>query len=150
MDKNYKKSNKTFLCWCCCSCLSCARATWGKGKDMCGFECESIGPFLESDDSIIVRGGGFKAVRPNYTWLWKPWLACRGCRLRSGISHSSFQRVPNTSASAHCQDFLVPCLSSWRRRKGWRSGWGQKGAYFVVLYKTQLFATIQEAFITAM
>jgi len=53
---------------------------------------------------------------PAYTWVRKWWLAWIGSLLRSGMSHRSFQRVPQTSASAHCQDFFEPYLR-WRRRR---------------------------------
>lgn len=41
-----------------------------------------------------------------YTWVRKWWLPWSGCLLRSGMNHKSFQRVPQTSASAHCQERL--------------------------------------------
>lgn len=47
---------------------------------------------------------------PDYTWVRKWWLPWIGCLLRSGINHKSFQRVPHTSASAHCHDRLDPKL----------------------------------------
>lgn len=47
---------------------------------------------------------------PAYTCERNWWLALSGCLLRSGMSQRSFQRVPQTSASAHCQDLFAPYL----------------------------------------
>lgn len=51
-----------------------------------------------------------------YTWVRKRWLAWRGCLLRSGFNHKNFQRVPQTSASAHCQDLFAPYLIRKQRQ----------------------------------
>lgn len=51
------------------------------------------------------------AALPGYTWVRKWWPTWSGCLLRSGMNHRSFQRVPQTSASAHCQVFLEPYLT---------------------------------------
>uniref|UniRef100_A0A668SLD6 Phospholipase A2-activating protein n=2 Tax=Oreochromis aureus TaxID=47969 RepID=A0A668SLD6_OREAU len=53
-----------------------------------------------------VQVGALLAYTCERNW----WLALSGCLLRSGMSQRSFQRVPQTSASAHCQDFFAPYL----------------------------------------